>query len=266
MTVRTTARLAFVVVLLSLAAHADEWAKQFDVAAKPELQVNATDARVYLNAWDRNQIDVKVHTVGVRIPDGVQVTAEQSGNTVRVELRSRSHFCIGMCIKSIEVTVQVPRNSVVNVHTSDGRIEANDVSGELRLRSGDGRITGHNLSGNLNAETSDGRIEVDGRFERLEVHTGDGHVTVKVNYGSKMNSDWSVRTGDGGVELELPMDLAADLDVHTGDGHIDSDLPVEVQGSIQRGTLRGKMNGGGRRLEVRTGDGSIRLQRVQQSL
>jgi len=265
MTIRA-ARLAFVMIALSLAAHADDWGKQFSVSAKPELQVNANDARVYLNAWDRNEIDVKVHTVGVKIPDDLLLTAEQSGNTVRVEARSRSHFCIGLCVKNIEVTVQLPKNALVNVRTSDGRIEANDLSGELRLRSGDGRITGHNLSGSLDAETSDGRVEVEGRFEKLHVRTGDGHVSVKVNYGSKMAGDWSVSTGDGGVELELPMDLAADLDARTGDGHIDSDLPVEVQGALRRNSLRGKMNGGGPRLEVHTGDGSIRLQRNQHSL
>lgn len=265
MTVRA-ARLAFVVIVLSLAAHADDWTKQFTVSPKPELQVSANDARVSLNAWDKDQIEVKVHTVGMRIPDQLQVTGEQTGNKVRIDLHSHSSFCIGFCIKTVEVTIQVPKDSVINVRTSDGRIEANDLSGDLRLRSGDGRITGRNLSGSLNAETSDGRIEIDGRFDLLHVRTGDGHVSVRANYGSKMGGDWSIWTGDGGVELELPLDLAADLDVHTGDGHIDSDLPVEVQGSMEPDSLRGKMNGGGPRLEVHTGDGSVRLRRVQHSL
>ena len=265
MTVRA-ARLAIAVIVLSLAAHADDWAKQFTVSAKPELQVSASDARVSLQAWDKNQIDVKVHTTGVRIPDQLQVTGEQTGNRVRIDLHSSHSFCIGLCIKTIEVTIQVPKDSLVNVRTSDGRIEANDLSGDIRLRTGDGRISGRNLSGSLSAETSDGRIEIDGRFDMLHVRTGDGHVSVRANYGSKMSGEWSIWTGDGGVELELPLDLAADLDVQTGDGHIDSDLPVEVQGSVGRNSLRGKLNGGGPRLEVHTGDGSIRLRRVEHSL
>src|SRR5579864_3921413 len=45
MTVRA-ARVTLVVIALSLLAHGDEWNRQFNVTAKPELQVSATDARV----------------------------------------------------------------------------------------------------------------------------------------------------------------------------------------------------------------------------
>ncbi len=261
-----TARVVLAVIVLSLAAQADDWAKQFAVSAKPELQVNANDARVTLNSWDKDQIEVKVHTVGYQIPDQLQVTGTQTGNKVRIELHANNRVCFGICILRIEVTVSVPKNSTVDVRTSDGRIEANDLSGDIRLKSGDGRITGHNLSGKLDADTSDGHIEIDGRFDWLHVRSGDGHVKVQATYGSKMSGDWSVSTSDGRVDLALPLDLAANLDVHTSDGHIDSDLPVEIEGSVGENTLRGKLNGGGPRLEVRSGDGSIRLHRVEHSL
>ena len=255
-----------VVLALALAARADDWTKQFTVSSHPEFQLNTNDGRVFLNAWDKNQIEVKIHTVGVRIPDKLQVAADQAGNKVRVDMHSGNNVCFGFCVISIEVVVNLPKDSVVNVRTSDGRIEANDLTGDLHLRSDDGRITGRNLGGNLNAETSDGHIEVDGRFDLLHVRSGDGHVTVRANYASKMSGDWSVSTNDGKVEVELPQDLAANLDVHTADGHIESDLAVEVQGASQENALRGKLNGGGPRLEVHTGDGSIRLRRTQGSL
>ena len=37
------------------------------------------------------------------------------------------------------------------------------------------------------------------------------------------------------------------------------DLPVTVNGSIERSSIRGKLNGGGPLLEITTGDGSIRV-------
>lgn len=259
-------RLAVVMIALSLAAHADDWTKQFTVSAKPELQVNANDAQVVLNAWDKNQIEVRVHTVGYSIPQQLKVTADQAGNKVHVDLHAESRVCFGICVLRIEVTVNLPKNSTVNVRTSDGRIEANDLSGDIRLNSGDGRITGHHLSGNLNAETSDGHIEVDGRFDVLRIRSGDGHVSVKAEYGSKMAGDWSIVTSDGRIELDLPADLAANLDAHTDDGHLDSELPIEMQGSTAEGSLRGKLNGGGPRLEVHTSDGSIHLRKAVGSL
>ena len=77
-----------------------------------------------------------------------------------------------------------------------------------------------------------------------------------------MTSAWRIRTGDGSVTLRLPENFTADLDAHTGDGKITVDFPVTASGSLGRSELRGKLNGGGQTLVVRTGDGPIRLHRL----
>ena len=90
----------------------------------------------------------------------------------------------------------------------------------------------------------------------------DGSIEAEIESGSRMSSEWRVRTGDGHVTLRLPSNFSAELDVHTGDGHIDSDLPVTVSGLRRENELRGKLNAGGPPLVVRTNDGSIRLERL----
>jgi hypothetical protein len=40
------------------------------------------------------------------------------------------------------------------------------------------------------------------------------------------------------------------------------DLPALVQGSVRSSDFRGKLNGGGSPLVVRTNDGTIRLERL----
>jgi len=70
--------------------------------------------------------------------------------------------------------------------------------------------------------------------------------------------------------LELPRTQATvvdalnalDLDVHTGDGRVRVDLPAVVQGSVRHSEFRGKLNGGGSPLVVRTNDGTIRVERL----
>jgi hypothetical protein len=75
-----------------------------------------------------------------------------------------------------------------------------------------------------------------------------------------MKSSWSFRSGDGGIRLRLPRDLAANLDAYTGDGHIDVDIPITMAAGRFRGNnMRGTINGGGPLLSVRTGDGSVRI-------
>jgi hypothetical protein len=46
------------------------------------------------------------------------------------------------------------------------------------------------------------------------------------------------------------------LELRTGDGHIRLDLPLTVRGTENEHEVRGKLNGGGPLLTVRTGDGS----------
>jgi len=72
-----------------------------------------------------------------------------------------------------------------------------------------------------------------------------------------MQADWRVETGDGSVRLNLPRNLPADLELRTGDGGIRMNLPVSVTGKQSENEVHGKLNGGGRLLTVRTGDGSI---------
>ncbi len=55
--------------------------------------------------------------------------------------------------------------------------------------------------------------------------------------------------------------MAADVDLHTSDGHIDLDMPVTTAGKIRENEVRGKLNGGGSMLSIRTGDGSIHLRK-----
>jgi hypothetical protein len=68
-----------------------------------------------------------------------------------------------------------------------------------------------------------------------------------------------VHTGDGSISLTLPDSFAADIELRTGDGRITLDMPVTVEGRLSRSDIRGKLNGGGNLLSVRTGDGSIHL-------
>lgn len=117
------------------------------------------------------------------------------------------------------------------------------------------------VDGRLRARTGDGHIRAAGRFDSLDLNTGDGRIDARALPGSTAASNWSIRTGDGSVTLELPSTFAADVDLHTSDGHITLDLPVTVEGRLGERNIRGKINGGGNLLTVHTGDGSIRIEK-----
>ncbi|HYL76220.1 MAG TPA: hypothetical protein VEU96_18565 [Bryobacteraceae bacterium] len=257
-------QLSLAAALVNTAALADEWSKKFTVSGKPTLRVDANDGSVQIRTWDRKEIEARVTTVGWRLsPDEVRVIDRQTGDRVEVEVRiPHRPFSVMFGRRSIRVEIQVPRELQSDIHTGDGAITVEGLHGETHLSTGDGHIDADSLDGTLDANTGDGKIRARGRFDLLNLHTGDGSIEAEIASGSRMNSAWTVRTGDGHVTLRLPTNFSADLDVHTGDGHIQSDLPVTVSGMRHEHELRGRLNAGGQLFTVRTNDGSIRLERL----
>lgn len=249
------------IALLASPATADQWEHHWSVGDNPELYISAGDAAVSVRAGNGNAIDATLITNGWSIGgSGVQVSEHQSGNRVEIYVKVPPlHFRFGN--RSIRLEVRVPSRLTGDIHTGDGSIRLDGLHGSIRADTGDGSIEGEDLDGGLEVHTGDGSVHVNGRFDNLQLRTDDGSVVLNAHQGSKLQADWRVQTGDGSVRISLPENLAADLELHTGDGHITSDLPLTVSGSQNEHDVRGKLNGGGPALIVRTGDGSITVDR-----
>jgi hypothetical protein len=268
---RPVSALALVLVLGSFAmpvfaapAEVIRYEKTFPTTGRPALVLKADDASVHVTTWDRPAVGIRVTTRGWAIgATPITVNASQSGDRVLCEVREPQR-AVSLTIgsRTTRVDVSLPRDADLDISTGDGAIEAEGLRGDLTLTTGDGRIQASDLDGSLAARSGDGRITLDGRFDRLEVGTSDGRVTVTAREGSRLASAWDLHSGDGSLTLRVPSTLCADLDLHTGNGSLKLDLPVEVPGRMQRHTVFGRMNGGGPLLRMRSGDGSIRLERL----
>jgi len=259
-------RFALVVLLalFSISARADEWSHTYPVSGKPEVAVNTDDGDVEVTVGSSQQVDVRVITRGWTIQRDVQVTANSSGNHVEIKVRKTSHVCFGMCFQSIRVEVRVPREADLDIHTDDGNVRAESVKGNLQLETGDGNLTLRDVEGSLHAETGDGNVDVSGRFSALNLHTGDGNIEAEVSAtaAAQAQGGWLLRTGDGHVHLKLPSDLGADLDAHSGDGDVHVDFEAIDLDKDKDNSFRGKLNGGGISIQVRSGDGDIRVSKM----
>jgi DUF4097 and DUF4098 domain-containing protein YvlB len=266
------------------AASADSWNKNYKVTGHAQLRVDSNDGSMEVTAATSSAIAARVETSGWAInAHEVTITDHQNGDTVEIQIhvpQGNFPFFGGMRHGSVHVYLQVPSLVDLDVHTGDGDIEARDVTGairldsgdghlraenlhgELRLHCGDGRIEGSGLDGNLDANSGDGSLLLSGRFERVNAYTGDGSIDLAVQSGSKMSGPWELRTGDGRVHLRLPDGFNALLDAHTGDGRVTTEFPISFSGSTQSSTLRGKLNEGGESLTIRSGDGSIYIEKI----
>jgi DUF4097 and DUF4098 domain-containing protein YvlB len=280
---RSILRLSFCALaagLLSAAVHAEEYTKSFTVSNRANVHVDTNDGAVVVTTGDTKQVEFRVEYLGYELEKSLHIESSQSGDEVTLSARipNHWHFTLGMR-RTLHIEVRMPKEADllvktgdgsikvgdlsgnVDLHTGDGSVTAESVRGNIRLNTGDGSISATGLDGRCDASSGDGRIRLSGRFDALRAKSGDGSIEVEARPGSKVDSSWSIRSGDGSIEAALPSDLAADLDVTTGDGHINSDLPITVEGLLSKSRVRGKLNGGGQELVIHTGDGSIRLRR-----
>jgi DUF4097 and DUF4098 domain-containing protein YvlB len=254
-------------------------AKTFPISGRARVHVETDDAAVRLSTGDIKQVEVRVEYSGYKLDKDLRVNTSQNGDAVEVSVKTGSGklWNWGVRHTSVRVEIHMPKdadlaarsgdgsveadsiNGNVDITTGDGSITVQGVKGNIRFHTGDGHIEARGLDGRVDASSGDGHVSLEGRFDALNIKTGDGSVTARAMAGSKMQSTWTIHTGDGSVDVEIPGDLQADIDASTHDGHISLGLPVTVQGNFSSSQIHGKMNGGGQLLTIRTGDGSIHL-------
>ena len=281
----------------AVAARAEEIVKPFTVSGRANVHVETNDGSIRVSTGDSKQVEFRVEYQGYEVGKTLHVDAHQDGDKVELIARVTGHWGVswGHNSRRLHIEVRMPREGDLDVHSGDGAVQVESVSGNVKVYTGDGSVKANTLTGNIDLHTNDGSISVDslkgdirlhtgdgsieardldgkvdadsgdghiriaGRFDGLNVKTGDGSVDTRVKPGSKMTTSWTIRTGDGSVDLVLPSDFQTNIDASTGDGHISLGIPVTVEGTFSNSQIHGKMNGGGQPLTIHTGDGSIRL-------
>lgn len=260
---RSLASSALMILLaLSVTARADEWEHTYPVSGTPEIVVDTNDGDVEVAVGSSQQVVARVISRGWKINDDLRIQANATQNRVEVRLHREPRNCFGLCFQSIRVELRVPRESNLNLHSGDGNIRVEGVRGDHHVESNDGDLHLQEIEGTLRASTHDGTVKVSGRFDLLELRTGDGDIDADVSESSSPKPNWSLRSGDGAVRLRLPEDFRADLDAKTGDGEIRVAVPMNGSEQKSEHAVRGKINGGGIPLELETGDGDIRIEKM----
>jgi DUF4097 and DUF4098 domain-containing protein YvlB len=246
------------------------------------------------------EVEIERRAMEQTLLDEIKVESSQKDGVVTVKVTgpARARFrgvTVGMHIApTARLRVAVPRNSHVQatsgdgsiraeaiegrlvLTTSDGSVTGSRLGGDIQIRSGDGSIRLDNVTGKLDLETTDGSIIVDARPTVLKARTGDGSIRATIEADSVMADNWDLTTSDGTVVLTLPGLFHGELDAETSDGVVRSSHPLieDVNDSERRNdgegrderrdrrrTLRSKIGDGGKMLRIRTGDGSIRIER-----
>lgn len=171
------------------------------------------------------------------------------GRRVRVTSGSFSH---GVTLWA-DLVLTVPPGSAVRVQNSVGRIAAQDVAGDLSLKSDAGDVRAEGGAGRSRIETGSGDVVVRSRRGDLDVGTGSGDVLV-----ARLTGDGRIGTGSGDVQLEHVEGKR--VAVHTGSGAVTFD---RVSGSIEVETGSGDISSrelsGAEDVSAETGSGDVAI-------
>ena len=238
-----------------------------------EFDASATGVRVTAKkkggmGWFRWGRGVRMHWE-IEVPDGVDVTIDTSGGSIRVE------DLVGVALLDTSGgSIRAERvDGNVNADTSGGGIHVADVTGNALLDTSGGGIEVERVGGNVNADTSGGgiRIEdvagdiradtsgggihIDEAGGRVEADTSGGPITVTFAAGNARGG--RLETSGGGIKVYVDPGVGLDVEAGTSGGGVRCELPVPVQGKLSRSHLEGKLNGGGESLHLYSSGGGI---------
>jgi DUF4097 and DUF4098 domain-containing protein YvlB len=155
----------------------------------------------------------------------------------------------------------------------DGHLGANDndvtVRFTVRVPAGvrfagttvNGDVAAEGLTGDVHATTVNGGVRL-ATAGRGDAETVNGSITASVGQASG-DDPLTFKTVNGSIAVELPASANADLHAATVNGDIQTDFPLHGETRISRRSLSGTIGSGGRRLELETVNGSIRIRQGQ---
>jgi DUF4097 and DUF4098 domain-containing protein YvlB len=244
-------------LLLAAAASATTLEETFDqtyaFAPGDFLELDNTNGNVYIEVWDRDEIQI-VATKKVKVGSSdkaeaamqeLKVDVHPSSGGIRVDTiyPKRRDTWFSSISLSVRYEIKMPSSANLDVTTTNGNIKVAGVSGDLDIGTTNGNVHVRDSGGRLNAHTTNGSISA----ELTEVSAGE---------------DMVFRTTNGGINLAIPPGTQADLTARTTNGSIRTDFPITVQGTFSKNRLEGELNGGGGSIELRTTNGSIEIEEM----
>jgi DUF4097 and DUF4098 domain-containing protein YvlB len=239
------------------------------VSADADLKTSGGDIKV---AELTGRLDAGTSGGSIHLGKVAEVKARTSGGDIHLE-KSSANASLGTSGGSIK-TGRIDGTLVA--HTSGGDVKVESVAGAADLHTSGGSIHVDKADNTLKAETSGGNVEVANVTGPAKLRTSGGSIRVvhagnsiqagtsggdvRVGLASSLAEDCEFRTAGGSIHVEVAAGAAFDLDAKTSGGSAHCAAPITVvEKSKSSDLLRGKVNGGGKVLKLRTSGGDIRV-------
>ncbi len=137
----------------------------------------------------------------------------------------------------------------INVGRVGGRVDVKNNRGATRLK---------NIAGATTVQANRGAIEIENPEAGVIIQSRGSNIAVRPH--KPIGDDYAIQNRDGAVDLIIPDGSAVDVHGYVGRGSIQTDLPLSITGvSRTSQVVTGQLNGGGSKVAIELGRGSLRL-------
>ncbi len=247
------------------------------IAEKPlEVKTENGVIKISKTTGDTVRITARVRATTQERLDAAKVTATRGADgTLQISVqwpgntKKPSEGC--------DLDVQVPNISKLKAETSNGAIEAKNLSGPAVLGSSNGAITAETWEGDVKANTSNGMIIVKDTTGSVDVETSNGRIeavdvagpvkakssnaSVAITLKKASKGPVHVETGNGAVELKVGPAFVGSLHAKTSNGRLTVTAPkAKPVGKPERAEGTWKFGEGGEASEIETDNGAVTVE------
>lgn len=162
-------------------------------------------------------------------------------------------------------------NGNIAGRTSDGDVELEDVKGRVDIVTSDGDINASGVVGDMKLGSSDGDLRLVQSKGETVLATSDGDITFR-----NLSGSLKAKTSDGEIRGNM-VELASSLELRTSDGNIVVTVPDALglnlvlrgetirtaldnfSGTAKDHLVEGRVNGGGKLVDLHASGGSVSL-------
>ncbi len=222
------------VALLALAAApvaAETYEHTYDTGSGGRLEVDTDIGSIEVRTSSGDSVEVEVVVTGSNAERfTVDFGGSGSNPVVRGDYKRAGSFFGGSRSPRVRFRITVPERFDVDLETSGGSIEVDDLEGEVRAHTSGGSLAFGRIHGTIRADTSGGSIEVDECTGDVEVKTSGGSIDV-----GDVDGELRARTSGGSIDVGR---VRGEADVETSGGSIHI---REVAGAVNARTSGGSV-------------------------
>jgi hypothetical protein len=225
----------------------EEWTHTYPLSPGGEVRLVNINGKVEVVGVEGHTVEVVAERIARGATDEsarellprIKISEDVKPDRVSIETERMGGIMIGAGYE-VRYRVKAPKDSVVNVTSTNGVIALANLSGNVTARTTNGTVTGDAMTGGVSAHTTNG--------------------SVKMDIASVGTQKIALHTTNGAVTLSLPDTAKADLDASCTNGGINvSSLEKLAITDKSRRHIEGKLNGGGTSIVLETTNGGIRV-------